>query len=782
MHSWLVWLVFLVACVVLGFVGYHFSVRTLRFVVALFALAVVVVVTRYGVAHPGAGPHPDLVNSFAQGFDALSRAFLGPLLGHRNNPIPGRIGWLVIIGLLVFGYREVEVWAMRWQPPTVDLSALGGDQEGPQSGSASGGQGKAATDQRHNDVANELRFRLPAVAVKAPAILPGGARVAGLVSIAESTGNTAGGLAGAIIDFVGTLWPNPRRYRVRIRVEPPGDKRRSAAGVKVTVDLEDSRSGGSIATKTLAARQLDEAACMVAGYVARQIFSRDPTAPPWCYGKSDGSDLAALLSAWQDRVYPNSPGDIPEARNRQMGILERGASSSVCAGVTRYELAQLHDIDGYHVEALRLHALNREQYPRFFRGRYRLGMSLEMIANPEFELDAKEAKETLRECLKILDRCGVTHDYKGRDDDIERIKRGKPLPRLLRMELLTAAQDELCTVRRQLTLWRIIWAAFVHRDERAILKQYRRMAERERFHDGARVAELLVAVRKSLNEEEECARAERGSSQGQPAATHDGQSAAKQDQHEDRDYRKFGYYSKRVMNVYDGVMKRYNLLRAEYNLARAEWITAAIIGEKDTIKAVLKPGDKSSAAEPKSAATRDGQSAAKQDQHEDRDYRKVSYYSKRVMNRYNLAKARRRMARMIGEKETIIAALKPENKSKPPEPKTLAAEDAQPRRYTQRTRWVPWQHSTPSWQAAYNTACLYAALAGKYGEKEMAEQVVTSLTRAVKDPHCEMGQPTDWIGKDPDFNSVRQSFSFTTFFIDQWERDHQRVNPVPAHH
>ena len=42
MHSWLVWLVFAIACVLLGFVGYHFAVHTLRFVTALFALAVVV--------------------------------------------------------------------------------------------------------------------------------------------------------------------------------------------------------------------------------------------------------------------------------------------------------------------------------------------------------------------------------------------------------------------------------------------------------------------------------------------------------------------------------------------------------------------------------------------------------------------------------------------------------------------------------------------------------------------------------------------------------------------
>ncbi len=659
MHSWLVWLVVAVVCVVLGFVGYHFSVRTLRFVAAFFALAVVVVVTRYGVAHKGAGEHADLVNSFTQGFDALSQAFFQPLLGH-NNPMPGRIGWLVVIGLLVFGYRELEVWAMCWQPPTVDLSALGGDQQGKQNGSASGGQDKAATDQRHDEVANELRFRLPAVAVKAPAILPGGTKVAGLVSIAESTGNNAGGLAGAIIDFVGTLWPNPRQYQVRIRVEP-GNKRQAAGSVIVTVDLEDSRTGESIATKTLPAGQ-DEAACVVAGYVARQIFSADPTAPPWCYGSSDGNDLAALLMAWQERVYPKSSREVHEARSRQMEILERGASGSCCAGVSRYELAQLYDIEGYHVEALRLHAMNREQYPRFYRGRYRLGMSLEMIANPKFELKGEKTRVILGECLDILDRCRVTHGRQGRVD-IKHIELGKPLPRPLRMELLTAAQDELCAVRRQLTLWRVIGAAFVHRDERAIWKHYWRRAERERFHDGARVAELLVAVRQSLNGKKGAGPVGRG-----PSAA-----------------------ARRVIN--------------EYNRLRGMWIAAVITGDRATIRAVLKS---------------------------DGNYRPGKH--------------------------------------------------TEPRPRAQGTRWVPWQHSTPSWQAAYNTACLYAALTGKYGEKRMGERVVTSLIRCVNDPHCEMGRPSDWIKKDPDFSSVRSSEPFKTFFDDLWERDHQDVNPVPAHH
>ena len=59
---------------------------------------------------------------------------------------------------------------------------------------------------------------------------------------------------------------------------------------------------------------------------------------------------------------------------------------------------------------------------------------------------------------------------------------------------------ELRACQRQLTLGRLIWETFRHRDERAVRRPYWRLRERQRFHDGVRVAELLVAVRQSLNE------------------------------------------------------------------------------------------------------------------------------------------------------------------------------------------------------------------------------------------------------------------------------------------
>src|SRR5207248_5375953 len=85
--------------------------------------------------------------------------------------------------------------------------------------------------------------------------------------------------------------------------------------------------------------------------------------------------------ALQERVYAENWYSVRSSRLAQIKILQIVTGGNRCAGVVRYELALLHDLGSYHLTALRMHAINREQYPRFFRGRYRLGMSLEMAAN-----------------------------------------------------------------------------------------------------------------------------------------------------------------------------------------------------------------------------------------------------------------------------------------------------------------------------------------------------------------------------------------------------------------
>jgi hypothetical protein len=391
MSTWLAWIVLAALAGMLGAVGYHFSIRTVRWMACGVAAAAALYLTWYGLAYPAQKPG-SLTGAFTHGADTLSSA----LTAHRV-PVPGRIGWVVIVVLIVLGYRGLEAWTLHRQAPLLDLSTLAGDQ---QDNAADAGTPAQVGKQRHDWLVAELTFRLPTVQVRSPAILPGGSRAAGLASIAETSGVNGAGMAAAVIRFFGMVWPNPPRIQVRAWVERTPGHTDVDDPTRVTVGLSDQRSGASVATKTLVAGSLDDAAAAVAGYVARHIFARDRTVPAWSASATDGSDLAALLRAHQVRGYPERSGAIRDAWNRQIEILEGAARGNLCAGVVRYELAQLYDLTGRHAEALLLHAVNREQYPRFFRGRYRLAMSLEMLANPDVGLGGADAA-TVSEALQI---------------------------------------------------------------------------------------------------------------------------------------------------------------------------------------------------------------------------------------------------------------------------------------------------------------------------------------------------------------------------------------------
>jgi len=83
-----------------------------------------------------------------------------------------------------------------------------------------------------------------------------------------------------------------------------------------------------------------------------------------------------------------------------------------------------------------------------------------------------------------------------------------------------------------------------------------------------------------------------------------------------------------------------------------------------------------------------------------------------------------------------------------------------------KVRRIPWGRTTESWQAAYNTACVYAACtscAGTAGRdsvdklNKIDEMVVASLERAVGSRDRELGRPYDWISSDPAFSPLRES-------------------------
>jgi hypothetical protein len=705
MNSWFVWGAFALVVLALGSIGYHFSLRVLRVAAALVVLGTVLYITWYGLTYLAKTPGSSS-DAFARGADALAYALFHPHPVAPGHPIPepGRIGWLIIAVLLLIGYRELEAWSLHCHARCLDTSALTRDRQ-----HDSTGEGKdVLTDvQRHDRLAAELKFRLPAVEVRSPAILPGGSRSSELASIAETSGVTGSGLAGAIIRFFGTLWPSPRRVRVRVWVECAAGQARSNDPTTVTVSLDDPKTGASIATKTLAASSLDNAASVVAGYVAQHIFADDPTAPPWCTGAADGRDLAAILLARQVRVYPESVDEVGNARSTKIEILEGVAGNNLCAGVARYELAHLYDLAGRHAEALRLHAKNREQYPRFYRGRYRLAMSLEMIANPDPEKRMTDQEVPMfNEALKILYQCDAASACKS---GVNHVEDGKvELSPDLRRYLLDTAREELEAIRKYLTLRHVIWQSFWHRDERGILKPYWQLPYRQAFHDGVCVALLLVTVRRALIDKEEkkepgpspACRPEEGAQPDPPPP-----------------------------------------LRRVRTMMR---IATTIAGDNSAIAAVLD--------HPAVAAVPDGADGPA-------------------------------VAAVPGSSAIAAAPDRPPGKP--------SGQRVRPVTARQRTRRWPGQHRTRSWQAAYNLACVYAALA-QDGNRQpegqriddrlrgLVTQVVASLEFALNNRECEMERPWEWITNDPDFSCLHSpGGEFSAEFIHFLDAQKGRDYPPP---
>ena len=66
MATYVAWVIFVVVAALLGFVGYHFSVRTVRWFAGIIALGLALAVTAYGLAQSGPASS-NLESSFALG-------------------------------------------------------------------------------------------------------------------------------------------------------------------------------------------------------------------------------------------------------------------------------------------------------------------------------------------------------------------------------------------------------------------------------------------------------------------------------------------------------------------------------------------------------------------------------------------------------------------------------------------------------------------------------------------------------------------------------------------
>jgi hypothetical protein len=156
-----------------------------------------------------------------------------------------------------------------------------------------------------------------------------------------------------------------------------------------------------------------------------------------------------------------------------------------------------------------------------------------------------------------------------------------------------------------------------------------------------------------------------------------------------------------------------------------------------------------------------------------------------------------RVASAIAGNDDLIEQIPQKSRdrqSRGPWPPAHSLDKPAPKDPRDRVRWWPRSSRTVSWQAAYNTACLYAALAAERlamhpspsREERGAweERVVVSLERVVYNQHAEMERPYDLVSQDPDFAALKSApdkFTlFKKFLDDQLRMDYPNLDAAQA--
>lgn len=507
------WLALALILSVLGLVSWWFSRRTYRLATLAVIAAGVAAVTCYGM-NLGGQPATYLA-ALQAGGGKLATDMFGFLMPDRlrGSIVPGLAGWLGLLvaagGVLV----AFDTLAARRLPPGVQVD----DVPGPPSGSTPADEVPSGLAVRRF-ITEELKFRLPAVQVRAPGSMPGGSTLESLATVVSDSGVHGSKMTAALMLAVHALEARPRVYRVSTFVErchPDGTLDMTGQYVLVTVDLRDARTGQSVATRVLRPSRPGDAAEIVAGFTARQVFLRDVTTPEWAVGSLDGEDLSAYLLTRQMRPAGHTYRELWECRQRQRAALEDAVSRSPNAGLVHYELAAIHELDGRPLEALALHLDNRLHHPRFLRARYRLAMSLSMLADPVLFAHWVNAGQPAGEAGENWAPVSIRDDIVRKLEwagllrlpvrDLRRLKLAGPeqvpagLRRLSRRHrraaraarehsvtavlappigspvhrdrarhvLLVLARREFAAYRRRLRTVSLLWRALVHRHERA---------------------------------------------------------------------------------------------------------------------------------------------------------------------------------------------------------------------------------------------------------------------------------------------------------------------------
>jgi hypothetical protein len=504
------WPVLVAVLAALGWAGYQFSRRTYRIAALAAVIASVVALTEYGAASSAAS---NFIDAFTAGSKDVIETMLNPLVAGTHSFPPGVVGWVVLLVLIVGVLVCFDTWSARREQPRVEVA----DPPAAEQGNSDLEDRRAITE--------ELRFRLPAVYVRTPATMPGGLTLDNLATMVSGSEVKGGKVAAALMQIVHALEGKPRTYEARLYVEsctPDGELTEKGSHRRLTVDLQNARTGQAIAVQMLPACLRKNGAEQAAGFAARQVFRDDPSTPCWAVGSRDGQDLAAYLLSREICAEGRAPEQLYASRQLRRHVLEQAVKDSPAPGLVGYDLAAMYDLDGEYLNSLKLHLRNRVHYPRFRAGRYRLAITLSALAGLDFGIQRQEREpadgaapgevhEVRAEIARSLEQSGLLNRL---TPDERAALRGNPWAEnkdrvAVNRALLHLAKQELSACQRAEGTISILWNAFFHRRERAsllpLLRDNMRWLHPRRRKLASSFAMAIVQQRLALLELEESA-------------------------------------------------------------------------------------------------------------------------------------------------------------------------------------------------------------------------------------------------------------------------------------
>jgi hypothetical protein len=343
------------------------SRTTLRVVTVVLLATGVLALARLGQSLPGNSDKPfrELVLLGAQ---EVGREALAPL-DLDDVPLDAAAGVAVLLTLVV-AYRKAEITSARRYPGPVEVREIKAP-AGP-AGDGTGADGKNGAPDRAAMEAR-MRQRLADANLLPPPSVPGGSRQEQLVEVMQKSPlGDVGGFGKVLALIARAAFPG-----VGYDVTGTLISESATGGCGVTVSVNDSVSGQTVAMRTFVAGTYEAAIDSAAFFVAQTLLGRCTTVPGW----QQWRDCRSLEAYQRGR-------DAVAERDWRRAELAFGEARTYSPNNVHppLELAAIYDLDDRCYQTLETYLAVLQRFPRLIEARYRLANTYSQVARSDPDL------------------------------------------------------------------------------------------------------------------------------------------------------------------------------------------------------------------------------------------------------------------------------------------------------------------------------------------------------------------------------------------------------------